>query len=236
MLNSACCSSLRSSRKMNLPPIKLLQITNNGDKSAVAWEKPNPLPWFASRPSPKPNRHSSTSSGRPQTSPPCLLPILHTYSRFLTPTLVLLASSCVRPRMCVWDVLLSDVHVSGPTAPALDACGSVQLAHPRCSLIQDPLGFLPSLVEVKHYRQHPGAAPIQKRLWGWIQGLAGEEAESDVVGEVGVPYTPFRALRASAFLTFTSCSVELTHPRRIAATQMQPYSFIIPHLKKNPII
>lgn len=75
--------------------------------------------------------------------------------------------------MCVLDVLLTDVHVSGPTAPALDACGSVQLAHPRRYLIQHPLGFLPSLVEVKHYPQHPGTAPIQRRLWGWIQGPAG---------------------------------------------------------------
>lgn len=61
--------------------------------------------------------------------------------------------------------------------------------------------WLHALHNAKHCMQHPGIAPIQGPLYGWLQGPAFtaikenglychiEEAEFDLVGEVGVHTT-----------------------------------------------
>ena len=75
--------------------------------------------------------------------------------------------------------------------------GSYFLTHPWYSFIQDPVGNMCTLADVKYCTQHSGVA--RRLLQGWLQGPAFaaveenrlyrciEEAEFDLTGEVGVP-------------------------------------------------
>ncbi|XP_061822874.1 ras-related C3 botulinum toxin substrate 2-like isoform X2 [Nerophis lumbriciformis] len=46
------------------------------------------------------------------------------------------------------------------------------LAHPWYSLVEDSVGYVRTLVDVKHCTQHPGVAFIQRLLQDWLQGPA----------------------------------------------------------------